>query len=173
MLINISEIISTSSKSESYDIPLEAEWFYFDGVKCSVHGETPLYMTVSNSGERKVKLSAQMDAVVDIPCSRCLTKVPTTFHIDSECLLDFTADAQDDEADRAAYMEGSQIKKKKFIYYEIFTRFPMKVLCREDCKGICRQCGKNLNEGECGCDRSSPDPRMAAIRDIFKNFKEV
>ena len=40
-------------------------------------------------------------------------------------------------------------------------------------EGICPVCGQNLNLGECGCDRESLDPRMSAIRDIFKNFKEV
>ena len=60
-----------------------------------------------------------------------------------------------------------------FVYNEILMRFPMKTLCREDCKGLCLKCGKNLNEGECGCDRASLDPRMSAIRDIFNNFKEV
>ena len=45
--------------------------------------------------------------------------------------------------------------------------------CKEDCKGLCPVCGTNLNEKECGCDRTVADPRMAAIQDIFKNFKEV
>ena len=61
----------------------------------------------------------------------------------------------------------------RLVYDEILIGFPMKVLCREDCRGICAVCGANLNEGECGCDRTVPDPRMAVIRDIFNNFKEV
>ena len=47
------------------------------------------------------------------------------------------------------------------------------VLCREDCKGICNRCGANLNHTECSCDRSSPDPRMSVIQDLFQKFKEV
>ena len=37
----------------------------------------------------------------------------------------------------------------------------------------CSKCGANLNKGDCGCDTWVPDPRMAAIQDIFKQFKEV
>ena len=59
------------------------------------------------------------------------------------------------------------------IYDEILTGFPMKVLCREDCKGICRTCGINLNDKTCSCGRTDLDPRMAAIQDIFHQFKEV
>ena len=59
------------------------------------------------------------------------------------------------------------------VYEEILLGFPMKVLCQEDCKGICKVCGANLNQGECGCVRTEPDPRMSVIRDIFNNVKEV
>ncbi|HAJ39913.1 MAG TPA: DNA-binding protein, partial [Lachnospiraceae bacterium] len=44
---------------------------------------------------------------------------------------------------------------------------------KEDCKGICSICGKNLNHGTCDCDHTDLDPRMAQIRDIFNKFKEV
>ena len=49
----------------------------------------------------------------------------------------------------------------------------MKILCKEDCKGLCSVCGKDLNEGKCDCDTFVPDPRMAAIMDIFRENKEV
>ena len=49
----------------------------------------------------------------------------------------------------------------------------MKFLCRPDCKGLCSVCGKDLNEGACGCDTFVPDPRLAAIRDILNGDKEV
>ena len=63
--------------------------------------------------------------------------------------------------------------RDKLVNGELIVNLPMKVLCSPDCKGICKRCGKNLNEGPCACDDRSPDPRMAAIRDIFNNFKEV
>ena len=47
------------------------------------------------------------------------------------------------------------------------------VIDKEDCKGICRRCGANLNLSECQCPKTEPDPRMAAIQDIFNKFKEV
>ncbi|MDE7017325.1 MAG: DUF177 domain-containing protein, partial [Lachnospiraceae bacterium] len=56
---------------------------------------------------------------------------------------------------------------------EIIINWPRKVLCRPDCKGICLQCGKDLNVGSCECDTFVPDPRMAVIKDIFSANKEV
>ena len=45
---------------------------------------------------------------------------------------------------------------------------PVKILCKEDCKGICSVCGSNLNEGECGCDRFVPNAAFAGLSDLFK-----
>ena len=61
----------------------------------------------------------------------------------------------------------------ELILEEVIPLLPTKVLCDEDCRGLCPVCGTNLNKEECGCDRTVKDPRMAAIQDIFKNFKEV
>ena len=55
------------------------------------------------------------------------------------------------------------------VYDELLSGWPMKVLCREDCRGICSRCGANLNKGPCGCKEEPKDLRMAAIRDIFQN----
>lgn len=78
-----------------------------------------------------------------------------------------------EEEDDQIFMEGYQLNVEDLLYSEILLNLPTKVLCREDCKGICRQCGKDLNEGECGCDTFVPDPRMAVIKDIFNEDKEV
>jgi uncharacterized protein len=70
-------------------------------------------------------------------------------------------------------LEGAELDIDQIIYDEILINWPMKVLCREDCKGICRKCGTNLNNKTCLCDQKELDPRMAAIQDIFQQFKEV
>ena len=71
------------------------------------------------------------------------------------------------------YIDGYNLDVDKLIYNEILIGWPMKILCREDCKGICNMCGQNLNKGTCDCEDTSLDPRMSVIRDVFKNFKEV
>ena len=52
---------------------------------------------------------------------------------------------------------------------EMLIGWPTKVLCKEDCKGICNVCGQNLNEGTCDCEDTGLDPRMSVVRDLFKN----
>lgn len=78
-----------------------------------------------------------------------------------------------DLQEQLEYMNGCQLDADRLIYGELLYSWPTKVLCREDCRGICSNCGANLNEAECGCDRTAPDPRMAAFQDVFNKFKEV
>ena len=79
-------------------------------------------------------------------------------------------EAEDDEQN---FMEGYELNVVNLVNNEILMSWPMKVLCKPQCKGICTVCGKDLNTGECGCDTFVPDPRWAALKDIFNANKEV
>ena len=75
--------------------------------------------------------------------------------------------------DETNFIIGYNLDVDTLINDEILIGFPMKLLCSEDCKGLCKNCGTNLNEKSCDCDTTVYDPRMSVIRDIFNNFKEV
>ena len=77
------------------------------------------------------------------------------------------------DLDEQPYLQGYNLDVDQLVRDELLLNLPMKVLCDEDCKGICNRCGANLNYETCDCDRSVPDPRMSVIQDIFKQFKEV
>jgi uncharacterized protein len=49
---------------------------------------------------------------------------------------------------------------------QVLLALPLKIVCRDDCKGLCPQCGKNLNEGPCACVVQVEDPRWAALKEI-------
>ena len=49
---------------------------------------------------------------------------------------------------------------------QLLLALPLKVTCREDCKGLCPQCGKNLNQERCSCSTEVEDPRWAALKDV-------
>ena len=113
--------------------------------------------------------------VLEIPCDRCLEAVPTEFILEftKNVDLDESSEEQAMELDEKNYIDGYNLDVDKLLYNEILIGWPMKILCREDCKGICNMCGQNLNKGTCDCEDTSLDPRMSVIRDVFKNFKEV
>ena len=53
------------------------------------------------------------------------------------------------------------------VISDILLNLPSKNLCREDCKGLCPQCGKNLNSGACGCKSNAVDPRMEILKQLM------
>ena len=106
---------------------------------------------------------------------RCLQDVDYTFDLSFDTVVispDYTGEDAEEEA-ASELLDGYHLNVDELIKNELLLNWPMKVLCREDCKGICKICGKNLNDGECGCDDFVPDPRMAAIKDLFDANKEV
>jgi uncharacterized protein len=51
---------------------------------------------------------------------------------------------------------------------EIMLEMPSRTLCKDDCLGLCQKCGKNLNEGDCNCDKKEVDPRLAILKTLLK-----
>jgi len=67
------------------------------------------------------------------------------------------------------FYEGDRFDLGEVIRELIVLDEPMKHLCSEDCKGLCQRCGKNLNEGPCGCAKGEAGGTFAALKDIRVN----
>ena len=67
---------------------------------------------------------------------------------------------------------GKEIDLSPAVREQILLSVPASPLCREDCKGLCPKCGKDLNDGDCGCDRTALDPRWTALKGIQLDKKE-
>ena len=74
-----------------------------------------------------------------------------------------------DEIDELSYFEDCNIDMDALLKKELMGLVPIQILCRDDCKGLCKVCGTNLNHGTCNCDDFVPDPRLSVFNDILKN----
>ena len=92
---------------------------------------------------------------------------------DEEIDMKLSEEERIEALDESSFIQNKELDTDKLLHNEVLINWPMWVLCKEDCKGICSICGKNLNHGTCDCDHTDLDPRMAQIRDIFNKFKEV
>ena len=173
-MIDISTIVKSINKETTIETELTLTSFESRLGDYPILKKQPISFHISNVENAAVHITGTVDIDIAIPCSRCLEEVPTDFHLvfDKKFPLE-DADASEEEMDEADYMKGFQLDIDKMVYDEILVNWPMKVLCREDCKGICKKCGTNLNVKTCDCEKSELDPRMAAIQDIFNKFKEV
>lgn len=174
MLIKLSDVLAYDNKVLQKKVQLEMDTFDSKIGSFDVVDKSDVELLITNIGNKKITIEAKADLSVMIPCDRCLEPVKTKFHIDAEKEVNMNLSEEDrvNELDENDYIIGYDLDVDKLIYGEILVNWPMKILCKNDCKGICNRCGANLNLGECGCDRTELDPRMAVIRDIFNNSKQ-
>ena len=175
MLINLTELFTREGKTNDYAVELDCREFQIPQGICPVSDSKPVTFYIENVGDRTLVLSGEAEFTLMIPCDRCLEPVEVPFQLSIERTLDMNLTDEERIAnlDEQPYLQGYNLDVDQLVRDELLLNLPMKVLCDEDCKGICNRCGANLNYGTCGCDTRSLDPRMAVIQDIFKQFKEV
>jgi uncharacterized protein len=69
------------------------------------------------------------------------------------------------------YYEGEGVLLEDVLREQVLLAVPLKVVCREDCKGLCPLCGKNRNEDQCACEQQLDDPRWSALSEIRDKLK--
>jgi len=140
---------------------------------------------------RGVLLRARFKAEFVGTCKRCLADVPLGVPVDFTLNLIPEVNARKDEAEDEAgkdddgqapvagsfalndadeeVFDGRNIELDPILREQVLLALPMSVVCREDCKGLCPSCGKDLNEGACGCRPPVTDPRLAVLKNIKIN----
>ncbi|MBC7645327.1 MAG: DUF177 domain-containing protein [Thermoleophilia bacterium] len=107
----------------------------------------------------------RFDTVVHGPCARCLEDARVALRIDTHEVHDPTQ--KDDEDLYSFFVDRDEVLDvSEWAFDAVGIEFPTKVLCRDDCKGLCPSCGINRNEDTCSCDLSNPDPRWEKLREL-------
>ena len=174
MIIDLFAIVSNSGIDKEYELDISG--FTFDSMMGTFNATkaSPFKITIHNNAGKSVRINIEGEIHFTAPCDRCLKDCDITINLEFE--NEFGLENSRlifEELDEPEYIEGLNLNTDQLVYDEILVNWPMKVLCKDDCKGICNKCGLNLNEGTCDCDRTVVDPRMAAIQDVFNKFKEV
>lgn len=175
MLINLSELFSLEGKEKTYTPDIEMDIYHGPNGDYEAASKEKAVLRIINLGDRKLELEGKAKLTLVIPCDRCLDPVEVPLEFDIVRTLDLNESEEErvEELDEQPYLIGYNLDVDQLVRDELILNLPMKVLCSENCKGICNRCGTNLNHETCDCDTRSLDPRMAVIQDIFKQFKEV
>ena len=171
MLINLTDYFKNPEKKDKILVEYEGGNLSANGSSYPVNEGKRLEITVESIGNGQLSISGQGEYEVVMPCDRCVEDVTVPVQIE----FDYTVNEPDGyhelSEDDEEFMKGYDLDGDTIIHNELIMGLPMKVLCKDDCKGLCPVCGSNRNKGECGCDTFVPDPRMAAIQDIFNANK--
>jgi len=185
MQIDLSELTAANDTRKEYEVSIDATVFFFQKENYPVE-KSVVRMCLHHTSDRQVELDASTHIVLGMVCARCAKPVSKAFDLTIACTLDLNKKAEtkrgdaEEETDEDAYVNC--VINDRFLdvdalaFYALSENMPLAVYCKEDCKGLCPVCGKNLNEGDCGCSATADepkDPRMARIADLFKNVKEV
>lgn len=157
----------------SLQIPVDAVWEQEsiaaagEEIKClepwRIQGQ------ISNVGGAVLEFSGTVDTQIAMACDRCMKPVTVPLHIviEQRFAKDQASDASDQEEWDILPIENDRIDLDETILHEVQLGVPMKVLCKEECKGLCPICGQDLNEGQCDCEDESGDPRWEALKGLF------
>ena len=123
--------------------------------------------------KERFRLEGTARTELELTCSRCLEpfRMPVDAVFDVRYLPagDVGGDAErevaEEDLDTSVYRDD-QIDLNEVLREQFYLALPMKPLCREDCRGLCPQCGTNLNTATCDCSPVWEDPRLSALKAI-------
>jgi uncharacterized protein len=123
-------------------------------------------------------VSGHLRGELEVTCSRCLEsftlKVATEFDLAyvprTENVGEGEREVEEDDLTTAWYSDD-QIDLKELMVEQFQLAMPMKPLCSGECRGLCAQCGTNLNMGTCNCSQQWTDPRLAALKELAERSK--
>ena len=102
---------------------------------------------------------------VNSVCDRCLEPLTRVFDYQfTHVLTQEVIDGFEEDI----IVDGDKLNLDRLALTDIQLEFPLKLLCCEDCKGLCPQCGANLNRESCNCDKDPIDPRLEALKELLQ-----
>ena len=151
---------------EADRLPLEAE---LDLTQVELFGNHPFRRPVRVTGAivnraGVVTLEARAQFLFEGRCDRCLTEFTREYDIPVEHIL---VTALENEDSDFVLLQDYQLPLDELVRDDILLELPYKSLCREDCRGLCPQCGRNLNDGLCGCSTKTEDPCLAILKQLL------
>ncbi len=152
MMIELSDKKTRSFEIRLFQADFKSYGDDFEGLPDDggilVHGE------VKRNGDTDAKLAFTVEGTMLYPCARCLELTPI------DCVFEFD--------DVVELEETGTIDLVPFVEECLFVNEPFRVLCDEECKGLCPGCGVNLNHEVCQCEETDDiDPRLEALRKLL------
>ena len=164
MILDLRKAFITNSYTSPVEYKLDLSDVDYSGVFPLQKPIIAVGKVVNSAGV--VTLSMHYTVWYEAPCDRCGQLSEKEIKVDIEHILATTI--EDEENDDIILVPDMELNLDELCRNDVLLHIPMKHLCREDCKGMCLSCGKNLNDGECGCKKKEIDPRLAALAELLE-----
>lgn len=173
LIIDLSNLRQNPGRTQTVSLKSDVLAGLSEGL--SLKDEVSLDATLTG-GERRVELEGHVHCTIETVCDRCLKPMSYTLDFDvhetlmSEHDVDVLASHDSDreklESENWIYNDV-HLDLNYLVLNAIIAQLPLRHLCQDDCKGLCPQCGANLNDGPCGCENKEIDSRWAALAQLM------
>ncbi|MBT3366190.1 MAG: DUF177 domain-containing protein [Nitrospina sp.] len=176
MIFKIDEIYG---EGLDFEVLESKKHFDIDSPECSLTEDVKIQGKLGNTGQ-EILCNGLLETGLSVTCSRCLGDF--SFSVKSKLRVHFLPRVED--ANPANEIELNDLDFEQEFYEEgqinlsspvrdlILLSLPQIRLCKENCAGLCPQCGANLNEKDCGCvKQESCDPRLAVLQQLKDKLK--
>jgi uncharacterized protein len=126
-----------------------------------------------------IRLNGELSTSLEVLCARCLEAIVLPVSRSFDLLYrPQGSDAGKEELSvtvteaEIGYYKGNGIELEDALREQVLLAVPLKSICRDDCRGLCPHCGKNLNTEPCSCESSAQDPRWEALKDLRRKLEQ-
>ena len=160
MNVDLSNLLKAEATEKELHIELPDKSFS-DGSEDIVILEPVVFDGKLSLLENVFFLDGKCTFKLEFTCYRCLEKFNYDGKIEIHEKLTNDSENKDDEI---ILVDGGTLDITEILLNNIFVSLPMKRLCSKNCKGLCQNCGTNLNIAMCNCDKDDIDPRLAKLK---------
>ena len=165
MLLGLSQIIDRPGASVSFSVSVDLSDLCY-GVSYPVSEPVLAEGNVRNTAGVLVMQGSIATTIHGI-CDRCASEFHRKVEFPIDVVLVTKLENEENEDEWVFPLEGDSADLDDIVRTVFVLNLDSKLLCKEDCKGICPKCGKNLNDGPCNC-RKELDPRFAALEQLLE-----
>ena len=165
MLLGLSQIIDRPGASVSFSVSVDLSDLCY-GVSYPVSDPVLAEGNVRNTAGVLVMQGSIATTIHGI-CDRCASEFHRKVEFPIDVVLVTKLESEENEDEWVFPLEGDSADLDDIVRTVFVLNLDSKLLCKEDCKGLCPQCGKNLNDGPCNC-RKELDPRFAALKQLLE-----
>ena len=164
MKLGLAKIIDCPGASVSFSDSVDLSDLRF-GSCCPVSEPVTASGTIRNTAGVLV-MKGMIETTIHGVCDRCAAEFTEKKEIPLDVVLVTELANEENEDEWVFPLEGDSADLDDIVRTVFVLNMDSKLLCKEDCKGMCCRCGKNLNDGPCNCQKEL-DPRFAALRQLL------
>jgi uncharacterized protein len=163
-ILDLERFSLSSGDGRRLDLHVALADLTYGGERYAVRPDAvPVRLDVSRTTGRGYALRLRFAATLVGPCMRCLGDAEPVFEVDAR---EVSQPGGGDEL-QSPYMDGEELDLGAWARDALALALPAQLLCRDDCAGLCPECGEDLNEaGPDHGHEAEPDPRWAKLREL-------